>query len=132
LLVDGWFPTSQQGQQSVVLLASKPNKCLKQGFVFLALIIPGPKEPRKQMNVFLHPLMEEMKELWLGVDAYVGHLKCQFNLRVAYLWTIHDYFAYGKFVGCCVHGRLNCLIYMDDTDSFRLQHGKKVSFFDCH
>jgi hypothetical protein len=30
-----------------------PNKCLKQGFVFLALIIPGPKEPKKQMNVFL-------------------------------------------------------------------------------
>jgi hypothetical protein len=21
---------------------------------------------------------------------------------------------------------------MDDTDVFRLQHGKKVSFFDCH
>jgi hypothetical protein len=21
---------------------------------------------------------------------------------------------------------------MDDTDAFRLQHGKKVSFFDCH
>jgi hypothetical protein len=28
------------------------NKCLKQGFVFLALVIPGPKEPRKQMNLF--------------------------------------------------------------------------------
>jgi hypothetical protein len=21
---------------------------------------------------------------------------------------------------------------MDDTEAFRLQHGKKVSFFDCH
>jgi hypothetical protein len=40
-----------------------PNKCLKQGFVFLALFIPGPKEPRKQMNIFLRLLMEEMKEL---------------------------------------------------------------------
>jgi hypothetical protein len=40
-----------------------PNKCLKQGFVFLALVIPGPKEPRKQMNIFLRLLMEEMKEL---------------------------------------------------------------------
>jgi hypothetical protein len=50
-----------------------PNKCLKQGFVFLALVIPGPKEPRKQMNIFLHPLMEEMKELWQGVDAYDRH-----------------------------------------------------------
>ena len=29
-----------------------PNKCLKEGFIFLALVIPGPKEPKKQMNIF--------------------------------------------------------------------------------
>jgi hypothetical protein len=29
-----------------------PNKCLKQGVIFLALVIPGPKEPKKQMNIF--------------------------------------------------------------------------------
>jgi hypothetical protein len=40
-----------------------PNKYLKQGFVFLVLVIPGPKKLRKQMNIFLRPLMEEMKEL---------------------------------------------------------------------
>jgi hypothetical protein len=53
-----------------------PNKYLKQGFVFLALVILGPKEPKKQMNIFLHLLMEEMKELWQEVDAYDSHLKC--------------------------------------------------------
>jgi hypothetical protein len=109
-----------------------PNKCLKQGFVLLVLVILGPKELRKQINIFLHPLMEEMKELWQGVDAYDCHLKCRFNLRVAYLWSIQDYLAYGKFAGWCVHGRLNCPICMDDTDASRLQHDKKVSFFDCH
>jgi hypothetical protein len=46
-----------------------PNKCLKEGFIFFALVILGPKEPKKQMNIFLHPLMEELKELWQGVDA---------------------------------------------------------------
>jgi hypothetical protein len=93
------------------------NKCLNQGFVFLALAILGPKELRKQMNIFLRPLMEEVKELWQGIDAYDSHL-----------WSIHDYLAYGKFVVWCVHGRLNCPICMDDTNAFRLQHGKKVSF----
>jgi hypothetical protein len=29
-----------------------PNKCLKQDFIFLALVILGPNEPKKQMNVF--------------------------------------------------------------------------------
>jgi hypothetical protein len=109
-----------------------PNKCLKQGFIFPTLIILGPKEPKKQMNIFLRLLMEEMKQLWQGVDAYDSHLKCRFNLCAAYLWSIHDYLAYDKFAGWCVHGRLNCPIYMDDTDAFKLQHDKKVSFFDCH
>jgi hypothetical protein len=52
------------------------NKCLKEWFIFLALVIPGPKEPKKQINIFLHPLMEELKEPWQGVDVYDSHLKC--------------------------------------------------------
>jgi hypothetical protein len=71
------------------------NKCLEQGFIFLALVIMGPKKPKKQMNIFLRPLMEEVKEPWQGVDGYDSHLKCRFNLRAAYLWSIHDYLTYG-------------------------------------
>jgi hypothetical protein len=29
-----------------------PNKCLKGGFIFLALVIPGPQGLKKQMNIF--------------------------------------------------------------------------------
>jgi hypothetical protein len=72
------------------------------------------------MNIFLHPLMKEIKELREGVDAYDSHLKYRFNLRAAYLWSIHDYLAYDKFIGWCVHSRLNYPICMDDTDAFRL------------
>jgi hypothetical protein len=52
------------------------NKCLKEGFIFLALVIPGPKESRKKMYIFLRSLMEEQKELRQGVDEYDSHLKC--------------------------------------------------------
>jgi hypothetical protein len=109
-----------------------PDKCLKEGFIFLALVILGPKEPKKQMNIFLQPLFEDLKNLWSGVDAYDSHLKYRFNLRVSYLWSIRDYLGYSKFVGWCVHGRLNCPICMDDSNAYRLEHGKKVTFFDCH
>jgi hypothetical protein len=109
-----------------------PNKYLKEGFIFLALVILGPKEPKKQMSIFLHPLMKELKELWQQVDAYDSHLKCRFNLYASYLWSIHDYLTYCKIVGWCVHGPLNCSVCMDESDAFRLQHGTKVSFFDCH
>jgi hypothetical protein len=37
-----------------------PNRCLNEGFIFLPLVILGPKEMRKQMNIFLHSLMEEL------------------------------------------------------------------------
>jgi hypothetical protein len=30
-----------------------PDKCLKEWFIFLTLIIPGPKKLKKQMNIFL-------------------------------------------------------------------------------
>ena len=109
-----------------------PNKCMKEGFIFLALIIPGPKHPGKKINVFMQPLIEEFKELWVGVKAYDGHLKREFTLRAVYLWSIHDLPAYGIWSGWCVHGRLCCPICMGDTQAYRLEHGKKVSFFDCH
>jgi hypothetical protein len=53
-----------------------PNKSLKEGFIFLALVILGLEESRKQMNIYMRPLMKELKELWHGVDAYDSHLKC--------------------------------------------------------
>jgi hypothetical protein len=68
-----------------------------------------------------------------SVDAYGSHLKCRFNLWAAYVWwSIHDYLTYDKFVDWCVHGRVNYLVCMDEFDAFKLQHDRKVSFFNCH
>jgi hypothetical protein len=100
-----------------------PDKCLKQGFIFLALVISIPKEMKKQMNIFLRPLMEELKELWQWVDAYDNHLKCRFNLRVAYLWSIHDYLGYDKFVGWCVY----CLLPQERVEAVN-EHQTSESF----
>jgi hypothetical protein len=48
---------------------------MSEVFIFLALVILGPKEPKKKMNIFLRPLMEELEELWQGVDAYDSQRK---------------------------------------------------------
>jgi hypothetical protein len=40
-----------------------PIVCLKEGFTFLALVISGPKHPKKKINMLLHLLKEELKEL---------------------------------------------------------------------
>jgi hypothetical protein len=43
----------------------------------------------------LKPLIDELKELWDGVEAYDSHKKQKFTPRAAYLWSIHDLMAYG-------------------------------------
>jgi hypothetical protein len=49
--------------------------------------------------VMMQPLIEELKQLWVGVEAYDCQKKKKFNLKAAYLWSIHDFLAYGIFSG---------------------------------
>jgi hypothetical protein len=77
---------------------------MKYEFIFLCLVIPGPDHPRPKINVMLKPLIDELKELRNGVEAYDSHKKQKFTLRIAYLWSIHEFIAYGFFVGWSVHG----------------------------
>ena len=60
----------------------------------LTLLIPGPTAFGKDINVFLRPLIEELKELWdTGIvirDANTGSL---FRMPATLLWTINDFLA---------------------------------------
>ncbi|WVZ84723.1 hypothetical protein U9M48_031716 [Paspalum notatum var. saurae] len=109
-----------------------PSMCMKYEFIFLCLIIPSPKHPGPKLNMMLQPLIKELKQLWIGVEAYDISLKQKFTLRAAYLWSIHDFLAYGIFAGWSVYGTLTCLICGADTRCFRLEFGGKICYFDCH
>jgi hypothetical protein len=76
-----------------------PSLCMKFEFMFLCLIVPGLKAPGPRITVILKPLIEELKRLWIGVEAYDYYKKKKFNLRAAYLWSVHDFKAYDIFVG---------------------------------
>jgi hypothetical protein len=49
-----------------------------------------------------------LKELWKGVEAYDVFKKHIFKLRVAYLWSMHDFMAYAIFTDYSTHDRLTC------------------------
>jgi hypothetical protein len=56
LSIDGFQPHNSPNScwlVFIMLYNLPPDKCLKQGFIFLALVISGPKELKKQMNIFL-------------------------------------------------------------------------------
>jgi hypothetical protein len=76
-----------------------PSLCMKFEFMFLCLIVPGPEALDPQINVMLKLLIEELKQLWIGVKAYDCYKKQKFNLRVAYLWSVHDFKAYDILAG---------------------------------
>jgi len=105
---------------------------MKYEFMLLCLIIPGPEHPGPRINVMLQPLIEELKKLWEGVEAYDCDKKQRFNLRATYLWSVHDFKAYGIFARWSVNGNLTCPICGKDTDCFRLVFGGKICYFDCH
>jgi hypothetical protein len=68
---------------------------MKCEFLFLCFIVPSLDHPGSKLNVMLKPLIDELKELWDGVEAYDSHKKQKFTPRAAYLWSIHDLMAYG-------------------------------------
>ena len=50
--------------------------------MMLSLLISGPKKPGNDIDVYLQPLIEDLKTLWeVGVDAYDAYKKETFNLR---------------------------------------------------
>ncbi|KAJ7975669.1 Transposon protein, putative, CACTA, En/Spm sub-class [Quillaja saponaria] len=110
-----------------------PNMCMKEQYLFLTLVIPGPKSPKQNLDIYLRPLIDDLKKLWnVGVNTYNAYRGENFIMRAALMWTISDFPAYGMLSGWSTHGNLACPYCMEQTKSFRLPHSHKQCWFDCH
>lgn len=106
LSMDGFNLFGSSGQQysswPVILTPYNlpPSMCMQDEIMFLTVIVPGPKSPKQKLDVFLQPLIAELRSLWLnGVYTYDVWLKQNFVMRVALLWTISDFPAYSMLSG---------------------------------
>ncbi|EEE52128.1 hypothetical protein OsJ_33952 [Oryza sativa Japonica Group] len=125
-------PTAQAFFQ-MLSAATQPLHEHTQHNMFLTLIIPGPNYPGKHISVFMVPLVDELIHAWQqGVLTYDRATKTNFNMRVSFLYSIHDLPAYGIFSGWCVHGKMPCPTCMEALQGKMLKFGGKYSFFDCH
>ena len=101
--------------------------------MFLTVLIPGPNNPKGKIDVFMQPLIEELKSLWsVGVQTYDVAKKQNFNMRAALMWTINDFPAYSMMSSWSTAGKTACPHCMEDSDSFRLNLCRKQSWFDNH
>ncbi|KAG8493493.1 hypothetical protein CXB51_010896 [Gossypium anomalum] len=105
-----------------------PWICMKQSSFILSMIIPGEKGPENDIDIYLQPLIEELKQLWSGVETYNVLRKENFNLRAALLWTINDFSAYANLSGWSTKGRYACPCCAAQTCSKWLYNGKKFSY----
>ncbi|CAM8992321.1 unnamed protein product [Rhodiola kirilowii] len=137
LATDGFCPfnngyAKQYSVWPVILVVYNlpPSMSMKDPYMFMTLLIPGEKSPTKDINIYLRPLIEELKMLWdVGVQTFDKSSKENFTLRAALLWTINDFPAYGMVSGWSTHGKLACPVCMGDAPGFQLKHGGKCSFF---
>lgn len=71
--------------------------------MMLSLLISDPKQPGRDIDIFLAPLIDDLKLLWEdGVKFYDAYAAEMFTLKIVLLWTINDFSAYGKLSGCIV------------------------------
>uniref|UniRef100_A0A151UIM5 Transposase n=2 Tax=Cajanus cajan TaxID=3821 RepID=A0A151UIM5_CAJCA len=139
LCADGFAPFDKTGRTYscwpvIVTPYNLPSwLCMRREFMFLTIIIPGPSNPKNKVDVYLRPLIDELKMLWDdGVMTYDVSLKQNFLMRAALMWTINDFPAYGMLSGWMTMGRLACPICMENNRGFSLACSKKTSWFDCH
>ncbi|XP_073132543.1 uncharacterized protein [Henckelia pumila] len=84
-----------------------PWLCMKRKFMMLTMLISGPKQPGNDIDVYLEPLIDDLKFLWdTGVEAY----------------------DVGKLARCIVKGYHACPICGEETYSTRLKRSRKMSY----
>nr|GEW73522.1 hypothetical protein [Tanacetum cinerariifolium] len=106
--VDGraWknFDTNQAYSMWPVILITynlPPWLCMKESSFMLTLLIPGPKSSGKDIDVYLWPLIEDLKVLWdqKGVETIDVASGQKLNMRAMVLWTINDFLARSSLSG---------------------------------
>nr|ABA97043.1 transposon protein, putative, CACTA, En/Spm sub-class [Oryza sativa Japonica Group] len=105
-------------------------------------ILPGetncprqrPKQPGNDIDVYLRPLVEDLKQLWKkeGVPVWDEDKQEEFNLRALLFVTINDWPALSNLSGQSNKGYKVCTHCMDETESTYLKHCRKVVYMGHH
>ncbi|KAL9687434.1 hypothetical protein QQ045_031836 [Rhodiola kirilowii] len=98
-----------------------PQMCMKKEMNILCMLISGPKSPGKCLNVFMRPLIDELKMLWEeGVQTYDRTDGSSFLMKAVVMWTISDFPGLGMLDGIKTKGYKACPLCLDDIDATHL------------
>jgi hypothetical protein len=99
---------------------------MKAKNIMLTLLIHGTKAPSNNIDVYLAPLINDLKDLSSdGIQVYDSFFKENFTLRAMLLWSINDYPTLGTLAGCKVKGKQTCNVCGKDTPFRWLKFNRK-------
>ncbi len=118
----GWGESIRQPVNNLIYMADHiinynlpPSLTTNKFFLMFVLLIPGKESMNNgNIDVCLAPLVEELQELWRGVDAW--DVACPigskiFTLHGILMWAIHDLLTYGLLSGEVTKGYKGCPAY---------------------
>ena len=102
---------------------------IKRKYMMLSMMISGSKQPGNDINVYLNPLVEDLKLLWLDdVEVFDVVASKTFMMHAMLFCTIKDFPAYGNLSGYSVKGHKACPICEENTTSHQLKNGRKTVY----
>ena len=106
-----------------------PWMAMKKTSTTLSMVIPGKHMSGNDIDVYLQPLIKELKELWsVGIKTLDASTKQTFDMRAAIMWTISDFPGLGNLSGWNTYTTATCPSCNFDGSGERLRHGKKNCF----
>jgi hypothetical protein len=102
--------------------------CHKRKYLLLTTLISSPKKPGIDIDVFLEPLMEDMRKLWEeGVNVYDAYRQQSFTLHAINLCTVSDNPAHLDLNGQ-IKGKTACSTCLDQTTAMYLPFSFKLVY----
>jgi hypothetical protein len=103
---------------------------MKRKFIMMPVLIQGPKQPGNDIDMYLRPLVEELKQLWQteGVHVWDEYKQEEFDQQALLFVTINDWPALSNLSRETNKGYNACTHYLGEIDSIYLDKSKKVVY----
>jgi hypothetical protein len=136
LSTDGMNPFGEQSSGCSTWLVTlciydlPPWSCMKRKFILILALIPGPKQPGNDIDVYLKPLVDDCILLWKeeGVHVWDAHAEEHFTLRALLFVTINDWPALSNLSRHSNKGYRVCTHCLHETDCMYLKHCRKIVY----
>uniref|UniRef100_A0A803MDX1 Transposase-associated domain-containing protein n=1 Tax=Chenopodium quinoa TaxID=63459 RepID=A0A803MDX1_CHEQI len=127
LASDGFNPFQTMSTQHSNL---PPWLCMKPEFLMLSLLIPGPTSPGNDIDVYLQPLVQELKDLWeYRLDTYDAEKRQTFKMHAALQSTTSDFPGYAMLSSWSTKGKFACPYCHYKTDHHHLSNSNKSCYW---